>query len=304
MRSTKVKFRDELVSFEPDLTDDDVNSIESDQVADGFPEAYLTGNFFERTVLYMYNFQEAKIENKSDNEMQFSKKNIETPKACKRKKQFKTTMKIQEVHCKEHCIEKLDAKLSISVKRLEIHEKPPLNLPPLQLHQRTCCDDIKLSNNDKNLPNYNGYRSEYGLTSRQIKDRNRHVRLMKQKELARQKLIEEYRALKVRQNEEVFCQWLREVSRRHQLSKNVKTGCRSKMGSCMSYSSNTNQKRPRTASSVVKSNMKKEDRPHTSQTCVFIEVSPKMLDKGIHIGDLLITNSKKLSKKLHILTIT
>lgn len=35
-RSTKVKFRDELVSFEPDLTDDDVNSIESDQVEDDF----------------------------------------------------------------------------------------------------------------------------------------------------------------------------------------------------------------------------------------------------------------------------
>lgn len=36
-RSTKVKFRDELISFEPDLTDDDVNSIESDQVADDLP---------------------------------------------------------------------------------------------------------------------------------------------------------------------------------------------------------------------------------------------------------------------------
>lgn len=37
VRSAKVKFRDELVSFEPDLTDDDVNSIESDQV-DELPE--------------------------------------------------------------------------------------------------------------------------------------------------------------------------------------------------------------------------------------------------------------------------
>lgn len=110
--------------------------------------------------------------------------------------------------------------------------------------------------------------------------------MIRQKEMARQKLIEEYRALKMRQNEAVFCQWLRKVS---------KKGVKSEGGS--------RTERPKTAGFVPKTVKKRVKRPTTTQSCVYIELSPNMLKKGVHVGDLLITNSKQLSKKLHILTV-
>ncbi|ERL84824.1 hypothetical protein D910_02248 [Dendroctonus ponderosae] len=239
---------------------------------------------------------------------------VKTKKRSKKRKLSHRAARLEEVHCKEHCIERIDTQLSISIKKLAIHEKPPVNLPPLQLHQRKCCDDIKLSSSDRNLPKYNGYRSEYGLTSRQIKNRNRYVEMMRQKQLSRQKLIEEYRALKLQQNEKVFCQWLREVSSRNKeqnmRNQNAKHGSQGVSPSYLSSSTLVVSKmgkpkqRPKTAEYVPKTHIKKAIRPHTTQSCVYIEVSPKLLNQGIHIGDLLITNSKKLSKKLHILTVS
>ncbi|XP_050303637.1 uncharacterized protein LOC126741295 [Anthonomus grandis grandis] len=365
-RSTKVKFRDELVSFEPDLTDDDVNSIESDHV-DELPirteevqkeefkveEIKLPYNTVLRNDIEIFNIEEeieevdeAVIEqavlaeyNNDLNEMEevvsseeitsetepketlkdssrgLEKPNSETgsSKSKKPAKRQKKTMKSQEIHCKQHCIERID-NIAMSIKKLEIHEKPPVTLPPLQLHQRKCCDEVRLSNSERNLPNYNGYRSEYGLSSRQIKLRDRQMEMVRQKEITRQKLIEEYRALKVQRNEEVFCHWLKEVTRRskepnlrNQLNRSK--GYKSvSPGSYGTISPNIIQEklkeRPKTAGFVPKTNIKKKKRPYTTQSCVYIEVPPNVLKKGIHIGDLLITNSKQLSKKLHILTVS
>lgn len=229
-----------------------------------------------------------------------------------------------EVHCKDHCIEKIDKNLSISIKKLEIHEKSTVNLPPLQLHQRQCCDDVKLSSSSQNLPNYNGYRSEYGLTYRQLKNKNRHLEMIKQKELARQKLIEQYRHLKVQQNETVFCQWLKEVSRRNKEQTELKNQFKIKHKtspfeilpkslSPMAINNNKHviktgrtKERPKTAGYnefVPKTNVKKK-RPHTTQSCVYIEVPQNLLKRGIYIGDLLVTNSMEIGKKLHILTVS
>lgn len=115
------------------------------------------------------------------------------------------------------------------------------------------------------------------------------MEMIRQKEMARQKLIEEYRALKMRQNEAVFCQWLKEVSKRKEKR----------------FEGGSKTDRPKTAGFVPKTAMKKRvNRPTTSQSCVYIELSPNVLNKGVHVGDLLITNSKELSKKLHILTVS
>lgn len=147
------------------------------------------------------------------------------------------------------------------------------------------------------------------------------MEMIRQKEMARQKLIEDYRILKVQQNEEVFCQWLREVTRRNkeqslrnQLSRYGNKSVSSNYSSdAQNYSSpkvvNINKtgkvkERPKTAGFVPKTNIKKKKRPHTTQSCVYIELSPNILKKGIHIGDLLITNSKELSKKLQILSVS
>jgi len=47
------------------------------------------------------------------------------PQSARPKKKHKTVLpKHQEVHCKEHCIEKIEADLSMCVRKLDIHEKP------------------------------------------------------------------------------------------------------------------------------------------------------------------------------------
>lgn len=115
------------------------------------------------------------------------------------------------------------------------------------------------------------------------------MEMIRQKEMARQKLIEEYRALKTRQNEAVFCQWLREVSKRKE-----------KRG----FEAGSKTERPKTAGFVPKMLRKQKVKRPTTGSCVYIEFSPNMLNKGVHVGDLLITNSKELSKKLHILTVS
>ncbi|CAG9773097.1 unnamed protein product [Ceutorhynchus assimilis] len=322
IKSSKVKFRDELVSFEPELTDDDVNSIESDHVVDELPQQIVAKNdeVLYNTVVQenvdIYDTIEEEIEetvfdelvlsdievdkNNSNEEILMEKKispiiiNEDKSKTKHSKRKNKSTLKKQDIHCKEHCIERLDTHLSMSIKKLEIHEKTPVNLPPLQLHQRKCCDNLKQSNTDRNLPNYKGYRSEYGLSSRQIKNRDRYMEMLRQKELSRQKLIEDYRALRVQQNEEVFCQWLKKVSKRGKDEQQI---------NFLSPNVDKAKERPKTAGFTPKTTIKKKKRPHTSQSCVYIEVSPSVLKKGINIGDLLITNSKALTKKLHILTV-
>ncbi|KAF7281711.1 hypothetical protein GWI33_004427 [Rhynchophorus ferrugineus] len=366
-RSIKVKFREELVSFEPDLTDDDVNSIESDQVEEdqGIIEkvpdstdnmsAYSTvlrenisledteeeeeevGEAFVEEILSSdddgeiqeegsFRQSEYVAESKVSNELR--KGNVEDQidqKAEKRKNKGRKGSKRTEINCKDHCIEQVDSRLSMLIKKLDIQEKPVVNLPPLQLHQRHCCDDTKSSHSFRNLPNYNGYRSEYGLSYRQLKNKHKHIETIRQKEMARQKLIEEYRIMKVQQNESVFCQWLKEVSRRNRQKREINRENKLRLKSvgfqpqtplkCLSPNVvNINQSlmrqerdrvRPKTAGFnefVPKGHIKKK-RPSTTQSCVYIELPKSVLKKGIYIGDLLITNSKKISKKLHILTI-
>ncbi|XP_076260117.1 uncharacterized protein LOC143196336 [Rhynchophorus ferrugineus] len=367
-RSIKVKFREELVSFEPDLTDDDVNSIESDQVEEdqGIIEkvpdstdnmsAYSTvlrenisledteeeeeevGEAFVEEILSSdddgeiqaegsFRQSEYVAESKVSNELR--KGNVEDQidqKAEKRKNKGRKGSKRTEINCKDHCIEQVDSRLSMLIKKLDIQEKPVVNLPPLQLHQRHCCDDTKSSHSFRNLPNYNGYRSEYGLSYRQLKNKHKHIETIRQKEMARQKLIEEYRIMKVQQNESVFCQWLKEVSRRNRQKREINRENKLRLKSvgfqpqtpqkCLSPNVvNINQSlmrqerdrvRPKTAGFnefVPKGHIKKK-RPSTTQSCVYIELPKSVLKKGIYIGDLLITNSKKISKKLHILTVT
>lgn len=336
-KTPKVKFKDDLFSFEPDLTDEDVNSIESDHVVE--PDnltlcEYKTVNISQieettedleeeiddeeiiESINTDYNDIETYLINKviehkiKDEKIEEIKSESSTRSANRKgkKKHGKTVHIVKEVHCKDHCIDKLDFDLPMFIKKLEIHEKP-LNLPPLQLLQRKCCDELKQKVR-RNLPNYNGLRSEYGLTSRQIDIKLKQKEQLKLKEENHRRILEEYRKRKTQQNEEVFCQWLKEISKRRQEREKEKQGKYRNLPYSLSITSLSNKtvrrikERPKTANEIVSKNqIKKARRPHTS-TCVFIEVPQNLLQKGINIKDLLVTNSKTMSNKLHILTLS
>ncbi|XP_060527268.1 uncharacterized protein LOC132702564 [Cylas formicarius] len=340
-KTAKVKFRDELVSFEPDLTDDDVNSIESDIPAEeivhrGEPLSHIPEDETESESLRVA-YAEAELEEEacdifeeeelvSDTEDSDSPKPSDTTKmpdspekivsetlrvdSCKtyRKPHRKAKSTVSGVNCREHCIEHIDSNLSMSIRKLEIHEKPPSNLPPLHLRQRPCCDDNKIN---RNLPRYNGCRSEYGLTSRQLQRRNRYAEMLKQKEIARQRLLEEYRRLKIEQNEQVFCQWLKDISRRKGHSRNASRASHTTQETTRSFDKDNTSKRlkerPKTAGVnefIPKTRIKMKKRPLTTESCIYIQVPRDVLAKGIQIGDLLVTNAKAINKKLHILTVS
>lgn len=342
-KSPKVKFRDELISFEPELTDDDVNSIESDYVEsktsiqspipdykttiispkenifnieehleeedeiieDEVEEIVIDEEFLEKSIVVNKNPSPKPTFIETFKQTESSKR---SSKSSKRKTQIhKPSAGPNEVHCKEHCIDKLEYDLSMSIKKLQIHDK--FQLPPLQLLQRKCCDEVR-QKVPKALPRYNGLRSEYGLSSRQLENRERQKQLVKMKEEMRHKLINEYRQRKIEQNEEVFCQWLKEVSRRKAARETAKK-LKPKEAVCPniitlpSRNIGKSRERPRTANEFVpKTNVKKRRRPHTTHSCVYIEVPQILLERGFDLGNLVVTNSKLFTKNLHLLAIS
>ncbi|KAG5875530.1 hypothetical protein JTB14_021581 [Gonioctena quinquepunctata] len=307
----KVKFRDELISFEPDMTDEDVNSIESDQI--DITSDNQSSLDYKTTInadLNIFDIEEVEeleeiieeldgesdancpVENEQttycdlhekveENKYEDESMSIISSKRSSAKKHVKQKRYINnhEVYCKDHCIDKLDFDLSMSIRKLEIHEK--VALPPLQLIQRKCCDEVK-----------------------------QRKEISKLKEQTRKRLIEDYRNRKIQQNEEVFSQWLKEISKRRMekqsTQKQKPKQCFSPNVICLpNRSTGKAKERPKTASEFVpKTPIKKPRRPHTTSSCVFIEVPQTLLQRGINIGDLIITNSKLFTKKLHILAVS
>lgn len=313
-KTAKVKFREELISFEPDLTDDDVNSIESDTVDTRPVLDYKTTINNENITIFnieedVEELEEVLEDVESDSEYQHeikvstvSEKTTANETVASSKNEFSKRKKISkskaaflnphEVNCKNHCIDKLDHDLSMSIKKLDIHEK--VNLPPLQLLQRKCCDEVKKKIRH-NLPHYNGLRSEYGLSSRQLEKREKQKELLKMRDHMRQQLLEEYKRRKMQQNEEVFCQWLKEVAKR----KAEKTTNKRALTACKTEKKIT--ERPKTADAFIpRTKTRKKRRPQTTNARVYVEVPRSCLEKHLRLGDLTITNSKLFSRNVHI----
>ncbi|KAJ8940800.1 hypothetical protein NQ318_007886 [Aromia moschata] len=350
-KSFKVQFREELVSFEPDSTDDDINSIESDQIE--VPTVATLVDYKEtiKTAINIFNIEEEveeyeveeevieevqsdseegvkHIEHVSKSELNpepelgpcVSNTATDLPSKRSRKKNKSSRrhnenfLNPREIHCKDHCIDKLDFDLSVSVKKLEIHDN--VSLPPLQLRQRRCCDEFNRKFH-RNLPNYKGLRSEYGLSSRQLDKKEKQAEIMQTREQTRRKLLEEYRQRRIQQNEEVFVQWLRQVAKRNSESQGVKTqkpaNSKKRVSSGAKAAEATKRVkarvRPKTSkeparkpSSAIKK--KRRSRPHTAHSCVCIEVPESVLKEGLSLGDLTISSSKASTRKLHILTVS
>ncbi|XP_044258914.1 uncharacterized protein LOC123007594 [Tribolium madens] len=357
-KTSRVKFKEELTSYEPELflTDDDVNSIESDPPESDFvpdsgqmleykssnvinlnifdineeeeideevveeivpDESDVIRNNFDNKTNFFEEFNESECSEQNENvtvRISSSGCNMESTlkkKKVRKKSPLSKSSKSGNVHieCKNHCIERLDFDMSMSIKKLEIHEKP-VKCPLLKLQSRKCCDENK-SRNPTNLPCYNGHRSEYGLSSEELEKRERRKEIIKLKEQKRQQLMHEYKNRKNQQNEEVFCQWLKDVARRKAQKQKINTGNGAKQcfsPNVISFPTKVCEKtneRPKTANEFVpRQNIKRARRPHTSPACVFIEVPQKLLERGIHIGDLLVTNSNFAAKKMHILTVS
>jgi hypothetical protein len=358
-KTSRVTFKEELTSYEPELflTDDDVNSIESDppeteltpesdqileykssnvinlNIFDINEEEEVDDDVIEEIVPEEGEIESHHFDNKTDlyeelNESDDSERNenmtvrissgeSRTTSSIKKKKVRKKSPIFRSsrsenllVECKNHCIERLDFDLSMSIKKLEIREKP-VNCPLLKLQRRKCCDENR-AKNPSILPCYNGHRSEYGLSSEELEKRERRKEIIKMKEQKRQQLMREYKNRKNQQNEEVFCQWLKDIAKRKAQKQKINTGNNSAKQcfspNVISFPTKVCEKaneRPKTANEFVpRQNIKRARRPHTSPACVFIEVPQKLLERGIHIGDLLVTNSSLASKKMHILTVS
>ncbi|KAJ3654585.1 hypothetical protein Zmor_013763 [Zophobas morio] len=351
-KTSRVTFKEELTSYEPELflTDDDVNSLESDppettelvensQILEYKSSNVINLNIFDiseeeeevEDVIDEIVTEECEVEDLDNNSfhdqldeseesrndnvtVRISSGGSETKSSVRKKKVRKRSplpksSKISHipVECKNHCIERLDFDMSMSIKKLEIREKP-VKCPLLKLQTRKCCDENK-ARNPTNLPCYNGFRSEYGLSSAELERRERRRQIIKMKEQKRQQLLKEYKNRKNQQNEEVFCQWLKDVARRKAQKQKINTNNSAKQ--CFSPNvisfpvCEKMGERPRTASEFVpRQNIKRTRRPHTSSACVFIEVPQKLLERGINIGDLLVNNSSFAAKKMHIVTVS
>lgn len=362
-KETKVKFKEDLVDYEPSLTEDDVNSIESDNTNtdnieyDEISNEQMVNNQIETHIvelnLNLYNADqevEEDIEEEEEEEdtmysvrsvselvtsevtatlENFTLSSLNTNEADtkvtdkiptrtvtkpKRTRLKKNTININEqVECKNHCIERLDFGLNLSVNKLKIHEKP-VDCPTLKLQRRKCCEENKILN-PQYLPCYSGSKSEYGLTSLQLERKEKRREIILQKAERRRQLMDEYKERRKQQNEVVFSQWLREVSKRKKQKVNAtRSEVRKKEAlspSVLNFPTRVMgtdycKERPRTAGDFIPSHgIKHTKRPHTSPAKVYIEVSRNLLNRGINVGNLLITTSKSIeSKNLHILTVS
>ncbi|KAL3284968.1 hypothetical protein HHI36_019097 [Cryptolaemus montrouzieri] len=250
-KSPKVRFKEDLVSFDAQLTDDDVVSIESDNIEIPFMEQqtdsttivleYKTNsNIFsidEDEEDYVIEEIECEMENikkleqkveycvpkviEETNTVNKNSRNVENPvdginnnpEVTKTKKKRKLKLP-KFIDCKYHCLERLDDELSESLKKLSMSEKPSL-CPPLKLIDRKCCSE----NHRKNptiLPKYDGLHSEYGLSVEQIVRKRKNKEIIRTKEQRKQEILEDYKKKKDEINEEIFSKWLKEISERKQ----------------------------------------------------------------------------------------
>lgn len=228
-----------------------------------------------------------------------------TPSSSRRSSVMMLSRKLSKVDCKEHCIERLDTQLDLTISKLQISERPLC--PALKLMKRRCCEKNQVKNEQK-LPCYSGLRSEYGLSLQQLEKRQRRKEQVRIREERRKQLMEEYKNRKIQQNEEIFSQWLKNIQKRKE-EQALKRRSNKKAISpkILEISNKSSEKieRPKTSYPLMPThNVKKLKRPNTSTTCVFIQVPQNALRKGFHVGDILVTDSKNVPapKGLHILS--
>lgn len=323
-REVKVKFKEDLVDYEPSLTEDDVNSIESDDetIEDDFPKFFnieKNNAFSDESIQSVINLNASDVileqeeeeeiidssdeENKEDEailtEELLDESDVEEKKIVAKnfKKKHNLFQKYnREIDCKSHCIESLD----LRIKKLHIHEKTIVK-PILKLQERKCCE-----NNNKNLPTYTGFRSEYGLSKDQLERREKLNQIIRMKEEKRQQVLREFRERKRQQNEQVFCQWLRNVSKRKTVGGKQKETLSPKIINLPFGNKPQQQKisRPVTAPLPPKSQffVRQKRRPQTSPAYVYIEVPQNILRRGISVGNVYVSLSGSRDKEIDIIT--
>lgn len=346
-REIKVKFKDNLVDYEPSLTEDDVNSIESDDetVEDDFAKFFNTERsvFSDESVQSVINnltAGEVILEEEETKHEDSEEETVESEESCEEKeqdvvfteaeesfelpedseveetkapiKQFKNKRKFvrkrnsyahnREVDCKSHCIESID--LGLQIKKLNIHEKAVVK-PILKLQERKCCEDNNNAKN-QNLPAYVGFRSEYGLSKEQLERRAKINQIIRMKEEKRQQVLREFRERKRQQNEQVFCQWLRNISKRKTSGKQkvAKETLSPKIINLPAGNKPQQQQkvRPVTAPLPPKSQffLRQKRRPQTSPAYVYIQVPHNLLRHGISVGNVYVSLSGGRNKNIDI----
>ncbi|XP_045463156.1 uncharacterized protein LOC123672871 [Harmonia axyridis] len=249
-KSARVRFKEDLVSFDAQLTDDDVVSIESDHAELPFMEQQK----MDQTIVFEYktnNTNMFSIDEDCEDEIiediecelegvkeKDSNKGIAEPETkviphedkqirenetpdSNTSGEFKTKNKCRKkspkfINCKYHCIERIETELSDAIRKLSLYEKPPV-CPPLKLIDRKCCTRNH-KRNPTSLPKYQGLRSEYGLSIEQITRRQKIKEMIRSREEKRQELIKEYEKKREEVNEQVFCDWLKKISdRKHRV---------------------------------------------------------------------------------------
>lgn len=251
-KSPKVRFKEDLVSFDAQLTDDDVVSIESDHAELPFMEQQKEQIIFEYKTnsSNMFSIEEDyedEIIEDIECELEGLKKTESNPDICGLNdvenetilREEKKNIRVDEVtpdssnsgetkrksrsrkkspkfiNCKHHCIERIETELTDAIRKLTLNEKPPV-CPPLKLTDRKCCTNKR---NPTILPKYEGLNSEYGLSVEQILRRRKIKEMIRSREEKRQELLEQYKRKREEVNEQVFCDWLKKISeRKHQIS--------------------------------------------------------------------------------------
>ncbi|KAK4881256.1 hypothetical protein RN001_004575 [Aquatica leii] len=319
-KQTKVKFKDNLVDYEPEFSYDDVSSIKSEDNIDyalmDHDTSILENHLATALILNVSDVEEDEDDeevieeisidcssppcevkdenvnfnvqcehsNKCTNEDKLNK-SVEK-KIIKKKVQAKFNLFIPEgISCKRHCIDDVDRfNFNSSITKIHLFEKS-YKCPRLKLQRRNCCENNELKFQQK-LPHYNGLRSEYGLNALQLERRQRRNEILQLKEQERQRVIEERKQRKEQQNEKVFCEWLKEVSsRKVNQKKSVKTLPLLNRATLMFSGKETEKyKRPTTADQPIMKSIVKRRRPHTSTSCVFIEVPQNVLPMTIFIN--------------------
>ncbi|KAF2892570.1 hypothetical protein ILUMI_13602 [Ignelater luminosus] len=342
-KESKVKFKEDLVDYEPELSYDDTTSIESEdnidyslmeqdttilesqlqtalilnvcntdeeeeeigEIIEEIPEE-ITPTLIESNINFSVQCESTTHKQVSELKTEIEQSNQQN-KCNELNKSNKTKFskkmhKVEDISCKRHCIDSIDRfdfNANISVSKINLREKP-YQCPRLKLQRRNCCEKNEIKAQQK-LPSYTGLRSEYGLNAAQLEKRERIREILKLREQERQRILEENKRRKIQQNEQIFCEWLKSVSiRKNQQKKNDRT--RQPLSSTVNITFPTKppeavKQRPKTANEILPKHTIKKKRPHTSSTCIFIEVPPSVLQKGIHIGDLLVTKSSKMATK-------
>ena len=331
-RRVKIKFREELVDYEPEHTDDDVQSIESyDNLdfADDQPKLKLNvyppafsfdlGEGNEQEELCEYVDEETdggenEIEEVIDVEDDDTTYAIEdandsgevegnvvevgdVPCIKETKKEHPQGSETRfQVNCRRHCIEKLELDLSIS--KLRIGDRKLC--PGLKLIKRKCCEEKK---GVENLPRYSGLHSEYGLSVKQLQKRQRTAERTKMREMKQTELAEEYKRRKGQQNEMIFRRWLDDISARKTAGKRrtpLATNVLNIAPKCVNKGD-----RPKTANCLVP-RPRSTVRRKSSSARVFVEVPRKLLRRGVNVGHLVISDmsNRASSVGIHMVTLS